>query len=101
MRLLLDGRYSPTIDSGGFIEATAEECADWWVEWSPQFVAHRKIAVTASSLPEALRSYLEHMGIRAFDEDFYRPADGAFVVERMVSWDADRSVLLDEARSRW
>jgi hypothetical protein len=228
MRLLLDGAYSPITDGGAFIDATAEECADWWVEWSPQFTPHRKIAVTGSlpevlecllplqihqkrvlfipaesgwtagfedgwrgtdpgfvwvaaqqlgtrtvwfdyvadtmqedgrgrygasifryyepdptgeyarearsinaihdgdrwsfdligeplpfedeSLyrkrairdrfpPEALRAYLEHLGIRAFEEDFYRPEDGAFVVERLWEWETDETVSLEEARA--
>jgi hypothetical protein len=76
---------------------------DWDVQGEPfpfeDNDLYRKRRIRDRFPPEALRAYFEHLGIRAFDDDFYRPERGAIVVERRSS-EGDEELSLEEARER-
>ena len=48
MTSLLEGRFAPITDQIGFVEAAAEDLADWWVAWEPEDAVYRKTRLSGS-----------------------------------------------------
>ena len=86
--------------------AAANDAGRWrFTESGDPFPFERTDRYREPSVPdrftvEMLREYLEELGIRAFDEEFYRPDDGAILVEKKGWKRLDvREYTLEDARA--